>query len=308
MRTIHASLLASLLLLSFAAFADDDPEALVQALRTTKDEDDLGRAIDRIASVGDRSGDSAAEVKRYLIAEATPLLEQIAGNTKYKWSVRGSAIHALRDIGAPRDVLQRVTDMALKDKDSYVQSRGEILQNYLKTMSDDPEVDGAFEQLQLVAIEADAEKVQALLAGGANPNAGNPADAPLVRAMEACSHDGGENDAHVATIKALLAGGADVKRTDDNKNTPLMSAAQYCGAKVVKLLLDAGADPSPRNGSGITPLGMAMIMSRFDAAEVLVEGGARLNETEAQMVSGSATDDRAKAILKKATAKKKPSS
>jgi hypothetical protein len=305
MRLIRVSLLAGLLLLPFAALADDDPEALVQALRTTKDEDDLGRAVDRVASVGDADGDSPAEVKRYLVAEATPLLEQIAGNTKYKWSVRGSAIHALRDIGAPRDVLQHVTDMALKDKDSYVRSRGEILQNYLATMSDDPEVDAAFGQLQDAAIEADAEKVAALLAGGANPNAGDPADAPLVRAMQACSHDGGENDQHVATVKALLDGGADLKRTDDNKNTPLMSAAQYCGAKIVKLLLDAGAEASPRNGSGITPLGMAMIMSRFDAAEVLVAGGARLDAKEAQMVSGSATDERAKAILKKATAKKK---
>ena len=123
--------------------------------------------------------------------------------------------------------------------------------------------------------------------------------------MQACAHDGGENDQHVATIKALIAGGADLKRKDDNSNTPLMSAAQYCGAKVVKLLLDAGAEPAPRNGSGITPLGMAMIMSHFDAAEALVAGGARLDAKEAEMVSGSATDERAKAILKKATAKKK---
>lgn len=328
MRPVRASLLAGLLLLSVAAFADDDPEALVQALRTTKDQDDLARAVDRIASAGDMDGDSPAAVKQYFITEATPLLVQIAENTKNKWSLRGSAIHALRDIGAPKAVLQRVAEMALADKDSYVQSRGEILENYIKSLRDDEGVEAikpvdaskerdaiaflqerglgvSFDQLQLSAIEAKADEVEALLAAGVNPNAGDPSDAPLVRAMQACSHDGGENDEHVATVKALLAGGADVKRTDDNKNTPLMSAAQYCGAKVVKALLDAGAEVSPRNGSGITPLGMAMIMSHFDAAEALVEKGARLNEMEANMVSGSATDERAKAILKKATAKKK---
>jgi hypothetical protein len=328
MRPVRASLLAGLLLLSFAAFADDDPEALVQALRTTKDQDDLARAVDRVASAGDMDGDSPAAVKRYFVTEATPLLVQIAENTKYKWSLRGSAIHALRDIGAPKAVLQRVAEMALADKDAYVQSRGEILQNYIQSLRDDEGVAAlkpadaskerdaiaflqerdlgvSFDQLQLSAIEAKAEEVEALLAAGVDPNAGDPSDAPLVRAMQACSHDGGESDEHVATVKALLAGGADVKRTDDNKNTPLMSAAQYCGAKVVKALLDAGAEVSPRNGSGITPLGMAMIMSHFDAAEALVEKGARLNETESNMVSGSATDERAKAILKKATAKKK---
>lgn len=329
MRPIHASLLAGLLLLSFAAVADDDPEALVQSLRTTKDEDDLARVADRIGTVGDMDGDSPAAVKRYLVAEATPLLVKIAENTKYKWSLRGSAIHALRDIGAPSDVLQRVADMAITDKDSFVQSRGEILQNYLKTLRDDEGVDAiqptdaskerdaiaflqsrdlgvSFEQLQRSAIEANADEVEALIAAGVNPNAGDPMDAPLVRAMQACSHDGGENDEHVATVKALLAGGADLKRKDDNSNTPLMSAVQYCDAKVVKVLLDAGAEVSPRNGSGITPLGMAMIMSHFGAAEALVDKGARLDENEASMVSGTAADNpRAQAILKKASAKKK---
>jgi ankyrin repeat protein len=84
-----------------------------------------------------------------------------------------------------------------------------------------------------------------------------------------------------------------------------MTAAQYCGPGVIGQLLDAGAEIAPRNGSGVTPLSMAMIMSHWDAAEALVAKGARLTESEAQMVASSVTDDRAKGILKKATAKKK---
>jgi hypothetical protein len=325
---MRSSVVVGLLLLSFAAFADDDPEALIQQLRTEKDQDDRGRIVDKIASVGDMDGDSPVAVKRYIVAEATPILVQIAEDTKNGWSLRGSAIHALRDIGAPREVLQRVADMALKDKDAYVQSRGEILQNYIASLHDeegvaaitpkdaeteaealaylrDNDIGVSYEQLQLSSIQSEVDNVTALLAAGVNPNAGEASDAPLIRAMGACSRDGGENDVIVNTVQALLDGGADVKRLDDNKNTPLMTAAQYCGPRVMTLLLDAGADVQPRNGSGITPLGMTLIMSHLDAAELLVEKGARLNETEATMLSNSIEDARAKAIVKKATGKKK---
>lgn len=327
MRPFRAFALLSLLAgASALAAADDDPATLVSQLRSTKDEDDLARVADRIGDVGDADGDSPSATKRYLVEHATPLLVSIAENTKYKWSLRGSAIHALRDLRPSREVLQRVADMALADSDSYVQSRGEILANYLKSLPESEAnaiepVDAAKEaeaiaflqsrdlgvsldQLRLSAVEGKADEVAALLAAGVDPNAGDAADAPLVRAIVGCTQEV-ELAATVKTLQTLLAAGADANRLDDNKNTPLMSAAQYCGAEVVQALLDGGAGISFRNGSDITPLGMAMIMNRWDAAETLVAKGARLDANEAQMVSGSATDERAKAILKKATAKKK---
>ncbi|MEA2463746.1 MAG: uncharacterized protein QOJ98_1493 [Acidobacteriota bacterium] len=213
MRTIHASLLAALLLCPLTAFAGDDPEA--GAVQPT---------------------DAAAK------AEAIAFLQS-------------------RDLGV------------------------------------------SFDQLQMSAIEGKPDEVEALIAAGVDPNAGDAADSPLVGAMHGCSSEG-ETEVVMATVAALLKGGADVKRADDNKNTPLMTAAQFCGPGVIGQLLEAGADISPRNGSGMTPLSLAMIMSHWEAAEALIEKGARLTDSEAQIVANSVSDERVKGILKKATAKK----
>jgi hypothetical protein len=57
------------------------------------------------------------------------------------------------------------------------------------------------------------------------------------------------------------------------------------------------------NGSGITPLGMAFMMHKVDAAEALVNAGARLTAAQATMVSAMVTDPREKALLQRATRK-----
>lgn len=79
-----------------------------------------------------------------------------------------------------------------------------------------------------------------------------------------------------------------------------MSAAQMCGPMIVGRLIAAGADVAVVNGSGINPLAMALIMQKVDSAEVLAAKGARLTPKQVQMVSGAATDPRAKAIVKRA--------
>lgn len=118
-----------------------------------------------------------------------------------------------------------------------------------------------------------------------------------------CGAANGENENLVKTVDALVAAGADVKRKDDNGNNILMSAAQMCGGKITAKLVGAGADVNVVNGSGMSPLGMALIMQKLDAAEVLVDEGARLDAKQTQMVSATATSPRAKAIVAKATAK-----
>lgn len=290
-----------LLTIALPLLAADDPETLISKLRTTKDPEELERVVDRISTLGDKDGKSPMAVKKYLLEEATARLIEIAENKKLKWSLRGSAIHALRDMGAPRPVLTRIAEMALKDSDEYVKSRGEILQNFIDSMPAEEEPPG-LDQLRLAAIEANAEEVKALIDDGVDVNAGAASDSPLNRVLSACAHQGGENDNILAVIDLLLAAGADVKELDDNRNTPLISAAQYCSDKAILKLIAAGADPNATNGTGINPLTMALIMSKLDAAEALVSKGARLTADQVTMVSSIATDERAKAIVKKASA------
>jgi hypothetical protein len=306
---------------------DRDLAPLIDMLRRSKDDEDQRHLVDAIIDLGRADGNSPAAVKHYVIEQMTPLLTSIAENPKNSNFLRGDALLGLRNMGASKAALQHVAEMALEDSDSYVQSRGEILQNYIKSMPDDGReairpTDAAreqqaieflksrglgvsVEQLKRSAMEAKADEVRALINAGVDVNIGDANGTALYSAMLGCANGGGENDAIVKTVEALLNGDADVKRTDDNGNTPLISAAQYCGPRVIRALIDHGAEVNVINGSGTTPLMIAFFMNHLDAAEALVAKGAKLTTQQAQVVSASATDPRAKAIIAKATAAKK---
>ena len=316
----------ALLLVTSSALAAADPKALVEALRRSRDVDEQKSLVSKIEDLGAADGDSPASVKRYLVEEATPLLVKIAKTGKNSF-LRGDAIHALRSLRPPRAVLEEVADMAERDSDSYVQSRGEILRNYIKSLPADAAVETikpkdeareqkgiaylkkknvgvSSEQLFRSSLQGNFNEVRALIDAGVDVNAGTWSESPLYGAVfSGCGAAGGENEALIKTVDALLGAGADVKRKDDNGNNIVMSAAQMCGGKIVAKLIAAGADPNIVNGSGVSPLAMALIMKKLDAAEVLVDEGARLDAKQAMMVSGSATDARSKAIIAKATAK-----
>jgi hypothetical protein len=350
MRQVSVSLVLPLLLGGTAAWAEDshshtmhvfarvqeaidsgdvvperDLAPAIELLREVKDQDERARVVDDIEELGRADGASPAAVKRYILDQATPILVEIANDTHNGHFLRGSAITALRDMGAPRDVLQRVADMAQKDADEYVQSRGEILQNYIATTPaasqmanikpkdsakeqkaiaflKSHDLDVSLDQLRRSAIGAEPDEVSALLDAGVDPNGGDPNETPLGSLFGACP-EAGETEAIVKTLDVLIAGGADVKRRDDNANTPLLRAAQYCGSQVVLHLIAAGAEVNAKTATGITPLVMALISDHLDAADVLVNKGARMTHEQVVMVSAMATSPRAKAIVKKATKK-----
>jgi hypothetical protein len=301
---------------------ESDLAAIIKMLREAKEDESRRNIVDRIDDTFDSGANLPASVKKYIVEHASPLLVALASDTKNSTFLRGDAIHALRSIGAPRAVLMDVAAMALKDSDNYVKSRGEIVENYAKNLPEETldalkptdaakerealqllkerRIEVSLDQLRSSAMEADAAAVAALLAAGVDPNAGAAGDSPLVRALMACSQAGGENEAVLATVDALLAGGADVKSKDDNANTPLITAAQYCGGGSVNRLVKAGADVNATNGTGVNPLAMALIMSKLDAAEALAAKGAKLSKDQVTMVSGMATDPRAKAVIAKA--------
>ena len=112
---------------------------------------------------------------------------------------------------------------------------------------------------------------------------------------------GAETDWLVETVSLLVAAGADLTLEDDNQNTVMTQAATQCGPRVIGVLAEAGAPIDRRNGSGLSPLGLALIMKKLDAAEALIDHGARLTEQEQQMLSSSASDERSAALIRKAS-------
>jgi ankyrin repeat protein len=146
--------------------------------------------------------------------------------------------------------------------------------------------------------------VQALLDAGVAPDTGVRTlnETPLFLAVTTgCSSQGQETDWLVETVRHLLAAGADLTLHDDNNNTALTHAAHECGPRIVELLVAGGAKVSGRNGSGLSPLRMALVMGNLDAAEVLVKKGARLAGEELAMVKASVTDARGKALVRNAS-------
>jgi serine/threonine protein kinase len=81
-----------------------------------------------------------------------------------------------------------------------------------------------------------------------------------------------------ATIPDLLSiPGASVNRYGTDRNTPLLCAISNKKVEVAKILLDAGADASLRNGRGSTPLHWAASQNLGEILQLLIAKGADIN-------------------------------
>jgi len=74
---------------------------------------------------------------------------------------------------------------------------------------------------------------------------------------------------HLAIIQLLLDEHAYIDAESPNQTTPLMMAAQYGTPQAVKLLLEAGADPTLRNELGLSAIDFAQRGNRRDAADLI---------------------------------------
>lgn len=116
------------------------------------------------------------------------------------------------------------------------------------------------------AADGDGERVDALLAGGADANAADvDGEMPLHAAARA-------NRGQIIT--RLAQAGADVNARALYATTPLHVAARAGATEAVQALLSAGADPRAADAFEVTPLEDAAVNGHAAAAQLLVETGA----------------------------------
>lgn len=84
-------------------------------------------------------------------------------------------------------------------------------------------------------------------------------------------------------VKMLLETGADLETRDANRNTPLLAAILGMHVAVVRLLLDKGANMESRNASGVLPLELAIELEFSPIVELLLDKGA---DIESKLTAG----------------------
>lgn len=115
--------------------------------------------------------------------------------------------------------------------------------------------------LMMAAIKGNVEAVRKLIARDADVN--KTGWAPLHYAAS------GGTEQHLRIAALLLENHAYIDAASPNGTTPLMMAAQYGSAEMVKLLLDEGADPTLKNQLGLTAVNFAQRVSRSELAAQL---------------------------------------
>jgi len=129
----------------------------------------------------------------------------------------------------------------------------------------------AFRALIEAVCAGNSKLVLAALRRGANPNASYRGRPVLMWAIQ---------EKQLSTVRALARAGASLERRDDLGFTPLDQAVGEGSAKIVRFLLNAGANVNRRTRNG-TPLHTACAYGLLQIAKLLLAHGA----------SASALDD-----------------
>lgn len=76
-------------------------------------------------------------------------------------------------------------------------------------------------------------------------------------------------NSHVPVMQLLLDAHAYIDAASPNGSTPLMMAAMYGNASAVKMLLEAGADPTIKNALGLTAIDFAERVKKVDSTAII---------------------------------------
>lgn len=174
------------------------------------------------------------------------------------------------DVAAVRQLAQRGFDLNTRNAEGehalYLAIRGDAPQvtDFLLSQNKvDVEARTSKDEspLMIAAIKGQLDLSKRLIARKAEVN--KPGWTPL---HYAASHAG---DNSVALVRLLLEHHAYIDAESPNKTTPLMMAAQYGSAGVVKLLLEEGADPLLKNERGLTAIDFARQANRQASADII---------------------------------------
>lgn len=292
--------------------------------------DDL---IDAISDLGDADGSSPTAVKKFLRENAPPALILAAGKN-FDWTTRGDALMALRNLDASDEYFRQAIAVGRQDtseQSGYINSRADLLQQWMDRRSPAETPDASLtepvdaeaerdalaylrgrgvgvstDQAVRAASEGQVEILESLLLAGVNVNSTNTAGMTPLSGVTLGCHQRGEpvpESRLVAVMDLLHERGADIEMADSLNNTLLMQFTQSCPASLIEHLLQLGARPGPVNRQGFTPLAMAMVMGKYDAADALISHGAGLTQEKVdQLFFEPPSDPSVKALIERALA------
>lgn len=152
----------------------------------------------------------------------------------------------------------------------------------------DPTVANAMSQTALwLAVEHKQLAVlQALLAGGVEPNETNAPMGPYGKTIVFAAVDTGE----AVFVRALVEAGADAKKANDYEMPPLSEAARIGNVEMCEILLAAGAD------ANASPAGFPLIYGPVnedhpEVVKLLLEAGAKLGEHKQALLEAAKTPE-----------------